>query len=71
MSSEYEFSDEDDPKRLKFRLVTTKEPDRIVMTVDLFGGEERLMRMSHKVVDLQVENFEELMNDMGYFKTVN
>ena len=57
-----------DKNKLKFRVITTRTPTRIITTIDLFGGEKMLKRISAKVVDLQQDHLDEVLNSLGYFK---
>ena len=60
-----------DDMKLNYRVVTSREGNKITTTVDLFGGATRLNRMSDVVVDLQQDHLEEALNCLGYFHKDN
>ena len=57
-----------DKPHFKIDTVRDRDGDRIITTINLMDGPTLRRRMERKVIDLQQEHLDELLNSMGYYK---
>lgn len=51
-----------------FKITTIRQLDKIVTTIDLMDGPTLRRRMERKVIDLQQDHLDEVLNSLGYYR---